>query len=259
MNIWKSIIAKFRKKNLGLNPPRPFQSGWGGNWGGMIEVPFYNDGSDKRKVVKPVDVFKQIIGKEPKINLENLEGELEIVKKRADFLKENFPDIGISDEEIALKFLQARKKYEGTKDSFRWPVTSQEKIDKLCSKYKLRTVSFTSFYKTVPAEGLNEMEYFMEAYQKVRKDEPFFQLIVDETGEETKKADPILLAGSPFGNWYYVLGAWDKEIEIVDQLVYPKRGPRRVMQGGPMLAVESAGESATARSPKKKSKGKKKK
>lgn len=232
MNIWKSIIAKFRKKNHGFDQPRPFQSGWGGNWGGMIEMPQFYDDSDKRKTAKPVDVFKQIIGKEPKMNLKNLDTEIGIVEKRAEFLKENFPDIGVSDEEVALKFLLARKKYDAAKDRFRWPITSQEKIDKLCSKYRLRIVSFTSFYKTVPDEGLDEMEDFMKAYQKVRKDEPFFQLIADETGEETKKADPILLAGSPFGNWFYVLGAWDKEVEIVDQLVYPKRGPRRVMSTG---------------------------
>jgi len=48
----------------------------------------------------------------------------------------------------------------------------------------------------------------------------------DEKGEvksevsRERKKDPILLASSPFGKWFYILGAWDKEVEIVDDLVY---------------------------------------
>ena len=44
-------------------------------------------------------------------------------------------------------------------------------------------------------------------------------LIIDDGGKETRK-DPILLAKSPFGNWFYVLGAWDKEVQYIDDLIY---------------------------------------
>ena len=33
-----------------------------------------------------------------------------------------------------------------------------------------------------------------------------------------QRKDPIVLATSPLGNYYYVLGAWEKEIAILDKL-----------------------------------------
>jgi hypothetical protein len=68
-------------------------------------------------------------------------------------------------------------------------------------------------------EGIEELEKYAKTYAKVRDDEPCVGLIIDDGGKEQKK-DPILIAGSPFGNWFYILGAWDKEVEYIDDLVY---------------------------------------
>jgi hypothetical protein len=68
-------------------------------------------------------------------------------------------------------------------------------------------------------EAIDELEKFINSYNKVSNITPVLTLIIDEGGKEDKK-DPILLAGSPFGKWYYLLGAWDKEVEFVDDLIY---------------------------------------
>ena len=136
------------------------------------------------------------------------------------FIQEHIGVSNPQDERDALGYLEARKKYLKLRGTFNWEVTNDEKIIKLCKDYKVRQVNLQGYYKTMPQEALDEMEAFIQVYDKVRTDiEPVFSLIVDDGGKETRK-DPILLARSPFGKWWYVLGAWDKEIEIVDDLVY---------------------------------------
>jgi len=80
--------------------------------------------------------------------------------------------------------------------------------------------SFSGYYKNVPNEALEQLEAYQKMWKKYRgEDTPEVGLVCDEGGKEQKK-DPILYASSPFGNWYYVLGAWDKEVEYVDEIIY---------------------------------------
>jgi hypothetical protein len=68
-------------------------------------------------------------------------------------------------------------------------------------------------------EAIDEIEKFIAACKKVTDAESEFRLIIDDGGTETKK-DPIMYASSPFGKWFYVIGAWDKEIMYVDDIIY---------------------------------------
>jgi hypothetical protein len=172
---------------------------------------------DNRIEMKPVEVFQEIVSEEPKMNLASIDKQIKMVKKRKELLESM--KISLSDEIEALKFLEARKKLLKKKYNFRWSITTFSKIETLLKKYKLQIVNVQSFYKTIPMEGINEMEKFLEEYKKVRDDLPVIKLIIDEGGRETKK-DPIILASSPFGKWFYILGAWDKEVEIIDDLIY---------------------------------------
>lgn len=175
---------------------------------------------DARIEKKPLEVFKELIGEEPKVDLTNIDAHIKLVKRRLDFMKDHM-GIGMpADETEALGYLMARKKYLKMKGSFSWAVTNDQKIQALCKTYKVKKVSFTGYYKNVPNEALDELEKFVKAWDKLGIEyEPYFDLIVDDGGKETKK-DPILLAKSPFGRWWYILGAWDKEVEIVDDLIY---------------------------------------
>jgi len=173
---------------------------------------------DLRIEKKPVEVFKEILSEEPKLDLGSLDKKIQLVEKRISVLKDLLgQDIG--DDIEALNFLKARQKLLKTKTEFKWATTNFKMIDDLTKKYKLRMVDFQSYAKNVPMEAVDELEKFLKQYKKVRDDNPILKLIIDEGGKETKK-DPILLASSPFGKWFYVLGAWDKEVEVVDDLIY---------------------------------------
>jgi hypothetical protein len=150
--------------------------------------------------------------------LGDLDTQIKIMKKRIRILEDQ--NVDLKDEEEALGYLMARKKYVKLQKAFKWEVTNQELIDNLCKKYKVKMVNFNSYVKVVPNEALDELEMFLEGCRAVSKKlTPTLKLIVDDGGKETRR-DPILLASSPFGRWWYVLGAWDKEVEIVESLIY---------------------------------------
>lgn len=177
---------------------------------------------DKRIKKKPVEIFEEIISETPKINLKDLDKQIKLIKERMKILREHMRGINFNQENQALGYLIARKKYERYKDRFKWAITNSDLINKLCKKYKVRKTGISSYYRNIPKEGIDEIKKFGEAFKQVSRQDPLFELIIDDGGKETKK-DPILLAASPFGNWYYILGAWDKEVEIVDDLIYKRR------------------------------------
>lgn len=177
---------------------------------------------DKRIEKRPVDVYEEIISEKPKINLNNLDGQIKMVKERVKVLKQHLRHTNLDHEEAAIVFLKARKKYMKYKDDFKWAITNKDLIDKLCKKYKVRMVGINLYYRNIPKEGVDEIKKFGTALLNINNSDPQFKLIIDDNGKETKK-DPILLAQSPFGNWFYILGAWDREVEIVDALIYHRK------------------------------------
>lgn len=177
---------------------------------------------DKRLDKKPVEVFEEIISETPALDLTNLDEKIKMIKERMRVLKNHMKGNSFAQEENALIYLEARKKYMKYKDLFKWATTDNILIEKLCKKYKVRLVSIDSYYRNIPKEGIDEIEKYGNAFKKVCNAEPEFRLIIDDAGKETRK-DPILLVTSPFGNWYYVLGAWDKEVEILDDLIYKRK------------------------------------
>lgn len=174
---------------------------------------------DLRVDKKPVEIVSEIVAKKPEIQVGDLDGQIKIVKARLKVLKHFNGQTG--DEILALRYLKARKKFAKMEKLFPWAITTDEMIDALIKKYKVQFVGFGSYSKSVPIEATEQLEKFSVAWEKVVDDEftPDVKLITDYRGKEHKK-DPILLAESPFGRWWYILGAWDKEVEIVDDLVY---------------------------------------
>lgn len=176
------------------------------------------DNVDTREAKKPVEVVSDILMEQPVMDLEDLDTKIKVVRRRIKVLAEQ--SIQTGDDQRALDFLLARKQYKKYGHLFGWKVTNQDKINELLSKYKLMQVSLSGYARNIPNEALDEIEKFASAFEKVVDEgQPHMELICDFGGPEQKK-DPILLAKSPFGNWWYVLGAWDKEVEYVDDLVY---------------------------------------
>lgn len=176
--------------------------------------------SDDRIEKKPVEVVSEIVVEKPVLQLNDIKTQIKIVEARLKVLRKHRGQT--NDEECALRYLNARKYYTKHEKLFYWAVSTNQLIEALVKKYKLADRSFGAYSKSVPIEATNELEKFGKAWDKVVDDpdwQPNLKLITDYTGPETKK-DPILLAESPFGRWWYVLGAWDKEVEIVDKIIY---------------------------------------
>ena len=227
----RKLIQKLKRKSLNT-----YQSGWNMPTESSPEMrnrpiaydtvttPSYlptEPKEDKRIEKKPVEVVGEITAEEPVMNMQDLDVQIKIVKRRLKALTDL--DLKNNDnEKLALAFLKARKKYIKYKNLFKWPITTSAKITDLCSKYKLRSAFLEGYVRNVPTEALDELEKYIDAYQTVTEGRPKVELIIDDGGKETRK-DPILLASSPFGRWFYVLGAWDKEIEYVDDIIYKNK------------------------------------
>ena len=176
-----------------------------------------NQPLDTRIEKKPIEVVDEIVAEIPRIDLTNLSEQLRMVKKRKRYLQ----NIGMptNDEDMAILYLQARKKFRKYDEKLTWTVTTNKQIKKLCEKYKLVKVSLRGYVRCIPTEALEELEKFLDVYEKITDAEPNIELIIDDGGEETRK-DPIMLVESPVGAWWYIIGAWDKEVEYMDELVY---------------------------------------
>jgi len=183
---------------------------------------------DTRISKKPVEVYKEILSEEPFIDVSDIDAKIKMVENRIKVLRDDL-GINVSDEPEALEFLKARKKLAkvGKKHGFGWATTTIALVNDLCKKYKLAYVDVQSYYKTMPLEAIEELEKYLKEYKKYTDIPPVIKLVIDdeppknvEGKDNERKKDPILLASSPFGKWFFVLGAWDKTVAVVDELIY---------------------------------------
>lgn len=182
----------------------------------------------ERISVKPVEVFKEIEREGMQIDFKNLDEKIKVITERLEILAEHLGKEHLRDEYQALFYLKNRKKYLDGKYNFEWATTNQEAMDDLCKRYKLKIVALKQYYTLVPKEGISEMKRYTKEYEKITGDLPIFELIIKDDStqsEEDKKQrkknrDPILVANSPFGNFFFILGAWDDEVEFVDEIIY---------------------------------------
>lgn len=198
-------------------------SGWGTN----DSVKSTSKSVDERGEVEPKQVFDEIKRETPDISFDNLDERIEAVEERIEILKEHLDESHLGDEHRALFYLKNRRKYVETRKKLPidWAMTTSEAIDDLCKRYKLKIVPLKQFYTLVPKEGIKEMDRYTKAYQAITGDKPIFELVVKDTqpaAEERRKKDrdPILLANSPLGNHLFILGVWDEEVAIVDEIIY---------------------------------------
>ena len=178
---------------------------------------------DDRIAIDPKAVFEEIKNQTPEVSFENLDNKIKIVKERVGILKEHIDESHLQDEYKTLFYLENRQKYLKTKDKFPldWAMTTQEAVDDLCKRYKLKVVALKQYYTLVPKEGVREIDRYTKAYEKITGDKPIIELVIKDIHETKKKdRDPILLANSPLGNFIFVLGAWDDEVEVVDEIIY---------------------------------------
>jgi len=181
---------------------------------------------DKRIPIKPIQVFQELERVPTRWSLEGVNEKIAILKDRLTLVQNNST---VKQELLHfLLCLENRKKYHA-KDSkgelysqfyAQFDTTTEEKIGDLLKAYALRKGGVDLFIPELPPEAIQIMKDFTDKTIELSRQKPNFSIIAEEKDfkEAEKKRDPILLAQSPFGQYYYILGAWDKEMTLLSEL-----------------------------------------
>jgi len=168
--------------------------------------------------IKPIDVLKELETIPNPFSLTLIDEKIDILKDKSNLITQNYA----KREVIALiERLENRKKYAEYKEYFDcYQNTTDEKIDILLEKYDLVMKTSDIFIPEFPIEAIKIMKEYSHAVELVCGKKPIFYVIaeVDKFKKAYEKRDPILLVQSPFGFYWQILGAWDKEMLLLSEL-----------------------------------------
>lgn len=168
--------------------------------------------------IKPIEVLVELETIPTPFTLTLIDEKISILKDKAKLITQKY-----SKREIeALIFrLENRKKYLQFKDYFdAFQNTTDEKIDVLLNKYLLVLKTSDIFVPEFPDEAIKVMNSYTDNMKLVCDKKPVFYVIAEEDNfkKAWDKRDPILLVQSPFGFYWQILGAWDKEMILLSEL-----------------------------------------
>lgn len=176
---------------------------------------------DKRKEAKPVDVQHEL-EKVPTpfdVTLKNLDDKIETLKDKKNLLNQKYAKAQIKG---LIKRLENRKQYREDNAIFysSFPNTTEEKIEALQEKYKLVMKKSDLFIPSFPKEAIDIMKKYTEVTKRISGETPVYYVIAEakDFKKKEKRLDPILLVQSPFGFYFQILGAWDKELILLSEL-----------------------------------------
>jgi len=103
----------------------------------------------------------------------------------------------------------------------KYPHTTSLLINEVVEAHSnLRCKLAGEFIPDMPTEAVEAMEEYNEMCKKVSGKTTHFYVVADKKdfGEVARRRDPILLAQSPFGFFWQILGAWDEEMIYLGDL-----------------------------------------
>ena len=182
-----------------------------------VDEKFINP-KDKRIAKKPVEVVAELETVPTPFTLEGLDDKIALFKDKKAISVQRYA----KDQIVGfLKRLENRKKYKENIEFFsQFPNTTDDKIDKLLSNYKLEMHESELFIPTFPKEAIDVMKKYTQVCEKEFGEKPVFYVIAEEKDFKKKreKLDPILLVQSPFGFYWSICGAWDAEMLLLHEL-----------------------------------------
>lgn len=173
---------------------------------------------DNRESKTPLEVSQELERIPVEIKLQNLDQKIMLFKSKRKLIGQKFTKDQVNG---FIQRLENRKHYEQHKAFFAmFPNTNDEKIDNLLKKYKLVMKKSDLFVPTFPKDAIDIMTQYSETVAKFTDEAPVFYVIAEKKDFEKKykKLDPILLVQSPFGFYWQILGAWDKEMLLLSEL-----------------------------------------
>lgn len=158
-------------------------------------------------------------------NTEYVDKQLDDFKEKLALISSEEYDMRRGVEEIAsvVMRLENRKKYGDVKDFFeQYPYTMTSRINSLIAHHDyLKLGQVAQFLADMPKDATDAMKVYNEHTKKVCEKQAVFYIIADKKDFERKdkRRDPILLAQSPFGHFWQILGAWDaSEMFLLSEL-----------------------------------------
>jgi hypothetical protein len=159
-----------------------------------------------------------------KVGKEYVESQIEDFKTKLTMINGADYDMRNGVEEISsiLARLQNRLKYEDHNKFYdQYAYTSTTKISELIKKHDyLKMGKIEQFIADLPREAIKEMKAYTKETKKLCDKKPLFYIIADKKDfhKTDERRDPILLAQSPFGHFWQILGAWDEEMLFLEEL-----------------------------------------
>lgn len=169
--------------------------------------------------LKPIEVLVELETVPNPFSLALLEEKIHILKDKEKLITQHYAKREIT---ALIERLENRKKYNKHKVFFeQFQNTTDEKIGKLLSDHKHLVMKGADiFIPEFPDEAIATMTQYAERLKDICKKKPVFYVIAEE--KDFKKSfdrrDPILLVQSPFGFYWQILGAWDKEMLLLSEL-----------------------------------------
>ena len=145
-------------------------------------------------------------------------------KEKLSLIKSEEYDMSRGTNDIAsiVMRLENRKKYPEVKAFFdEYPYTTTTKINDVIKTHShLKLDKVAQFVADMPKDAIRAMKNYNINTDKISGKQAVFYVIADKKDYEKtdKRKDPILLAQSPFGHFWQILGAWDEEMLFLEEL-----------------------------------------
>ncbi len=200
-------------------------------FGGASNLVVYVDPSSEnapkttKVAVKPIDILNELEKVPTNFSLGGIDDKIAILRLKEELITQHYAK---QDIQALIACLEARKKYDTPakdKKSFReyfsqFDATNDAKITALTSKYQLEFGDADLFVPEFPDIAVKTMKEYSSKVVELTGKKPHFFVIATSSAftQNRERRDPILLAQSPFGFYYYILGAWDKEMLYLPEL-----------------------------------------
>jgi hypothetical protein len=178
------------------------------------------------KTPKKIFELKYLNKKGFKINTDSkyVDEQLSMFKDKLDLIKTAEFDMSRGVNEIAsiVLRLENRKKYSEHKDFFEeFAYTTTDRINSVIkNNQNLKLGKVEQFIADMPKEASDVMKKYNEESKKLCGKQSVFYIIADKKDfqKSEKRRDPILLAQSPYAHVWQILGAWDEEMLLLEDL-----------------------------------------
>lgn len=149
--------------------------------------------------------------------LEMFKDKLALISSEEYDMRNGVKEIG----SIVLR-LENRKKYGEHAEFYEeFPYTTSSRIDGMIKAHPyLKIGQVAQFLADMPKEASDVMKAYNKETKALCDKQAVFYIIANKKDFEKtqKRRDPILLAQSPFGHFWQILGAWDEEMLLVEEL-----------------------------------------